>query len=93
MTEELRQFPREEVTIEVELHFLEESARTVITRNVSHGGLFIQLKDTEHYTMGEMVHLRYKNPLKDFAETEHDAIIVRHAEDGIAVVFVEMDEF
>ena len=40
-----------------------------------------------------MVHLRYKNPLKDFAETEHDGIIVRHAEEGIAVVFVEMDEF
>ena len=93
MTEELRQFPREEITIEVELHFLEESARTVITRNVSHGGLLIQLKDTEHYTMGEMVHLRYKNPLEDFAETEHDAIIVRHTEDGIAVAFIEMDEF
>lgn len=93
MTKELRQFPREEIKIEVELRLYEHAVQTAITRNVSQGGLFILLKDIEHFTLGEMVHLQYKNPLANSEETEKDAIIVRHAENGIAVAFVEMDEF
>ncbi len=93
MSENLRQFQRKEVKIEVELSFLEDSSRTVITRDVSEGGLFMQLKDITHYPMGEMVNLRYKDPLADFAETEKDAIVVRHAEDGIAVAFIEIGDF
>jgi len=93
MSENLRRFPRKEIQIEVELRFLEDNARTVITRNMSDGGLFMRLKDAEHYPMGEMVSLRFKNPLDDYTDTEKDGIVVRHAEDGIAVAFVEMDEF
>lgn len=93
MSENLRQFPRKEIQIEVELRFLEEDARTVITRNASEGGLFMLLKNVEHYTMGEMVNLRYKNPFGDFELTEKDAIIVRHGDAGIAVAFIEMEEF
>lgn len=93
MSENLRRFPRKEIQIEVELRFLEDNARTVITRDMSEGGLFMQLKDTDHYPMGEMVSMRFKNPLEDFADTEKDGIIVRRTDDGIAVAFVEMDEF
>ncbi|MBE9560907.1 MAG: PilZ domain-containing protein [Proteobacteria bacterium] len=93
MSENLRRFPRQEIQIEVELSFLEDSARTVITRDMSEGGLFMRLKDTEHYPMGEMVNLRFKDPLADFANTEKDGIIVRHTDDGIAVAFVEIDDF
>ena len=92
MSKNNRKFPREEVRIEVELRYLEDTSRTVITRDMSKGGLFMQLKDTEHYPMGEMVNLHFKNPLKDFEKTEKDAVIVRHAEDGIAVAFVEMGD-
>lgn len=88
-----RRFPRQEIQIEVELRFLEDNARTVITRDMSEGGLFMRLKDTDHYPMGEMVSVRFKNPLDDFVDTHKDAIIVRHSDDGIAVAFVEMDEF
>ena len=93
MSENLRRFPRQEIQIEVELRFLEDSARMVITRDMSEGGLFMRLNDTEHYPMGEMVSLRFKNPLEDFSYTEKDAIIVRHTEEGMAVAYVEMDEF
>lgn len=93
MSKNLRQFPRKEIHIEVELRFLEEAVLTVITRNASEGGLFMRLKNVEHYTMGEMVNVRFKNPFGDFEPTEKDAIIVRHAEDGIAIAFIEMEEF
>ncbi|VAW50424.1 hypothetical protein MNBD_GAMMA06-1718 [hydrothermal vent metagenome] len=93
MSENSRQFPRKDIQIEVELHFLEENTRTVITRDMSEGGLFMRLKDPDHYPMGEIVNLHFKNPLDDFAETEKDAIIVRQTDNGIAVAFVEMGDF
>ena len=93
MSENLRRFPRKEVQIEVELSFLEDNARTVITRDMSEGGLFMRLKDTDHYPMGEMVNLRFKDPMADFENTEKDGIIVRHTDDGIAVAYVEIEEF
>ncbi len=93
MSENQRKFPRKEIQIEVILRFLEDSSRTVITRDLSEGGMFMRVNDVERYPMGEMVNLHYKNPLREFEETEKDAIIVRHADDGIAVAFVEMEEF
>ena len=93
MSENNRQFPRKEIQIEVQLSFLGETPRTVITHDVSEGGLFMRLKDTDAYPMGEMVNLRFKDPLADFEDTEKDAIIVRHADDGIAVAYIEIDDF
>lgn len=93
MTENNRQFPRKNIQVEVELVFLSETPRTVITRDMSEGGLFMRLKDTEHYPMGEMVNLRFKNPLANFEATEKDGIIVRHTDDGIAVAYIEIDDF
>lgn len=93
MSENNRQFPRKEIQIEVELNFLGADSRTVITRDMSEGGLFMRLHDTEHYPMGEMVNLRFKDPLDDFKETEKDGIIVRHTDDGMAVAYIEIDGF
>ena len=93
MTENLRRFPRQEIQIEVELSFLEDNARTVITRDMSEGGLFLRLTDNEHDPMGEMGNLRFKDPMSDFVNTEKDGIIVRHTDDGIAVAYVEIDDF
>ncbi|MCK5395567.1 MAG: PilZ domain-containing protein [Gammaproteobacteria bacterium] len=93
MSDNKRQFPRQEIQIQVELSFLEDSPRTVITRDLSQGGLSMRLSNIEDYPMGEMVNLRFKNPLENFEETEKDAIIVRHTDNGIAVAFVEIDEF
>ena len=93
MSEDKRRFPRQEIQIEVELSFLEDTAHTVTTRNISEGGLFLQLKNADHYPMGEMVNLHFKNPLNNLEETEKDGVIVRHANDGIAIAFIEMEEF
>lgn len=92
MTENLRRHPRKEIEIEVELRFLKDDAHTATTRNMSEGGLFMCVKNPKRYPMGEIISLRFKNPLNDFCNTEKDAVIVRHSEDGIAVAFIEMDE-
>ena len=65
MTENQRQFTRQSLQIEVELQFLEDEPRTVITKNVSQGGLFLRLGNSEHYTMGEMITLNFKDPNED----------------------------
>lgn len=93
MSENQRQFPRKEIQIEVLLRFPENNSRTVITRDVSEGGLFMRLNDAENYPMGEMVNVRFKDPLADFEDTEKDAIIVRHTDDGIAIAYIEIDDF
>ena len=93
MSEDKRRFPRQEIQIEVELSFLEDTAHIVTTRNISEGGIFLQLKNADHYPMGEMVNLHFKNPLNNLEETEKDGVIVRHTNDGIAVAFIEMEEF
>ena len=93
MSKNLRKHPREEIHIEVELDFLEDDTRKVMTQDVSHGGLFIGLCNSEHYTMGEMVTINFKHPLENFEQTRKDAIIVRRTDAGIAVAFIEMGDF
>ena len=93
MTKNKRQFPRKEVQIEIELSFLKDNASTVVTHDMSQGGMFLQVDNSEHYPMGEMVNLRFKNPLDNYTKTVKDAVIVRHADNGIAIAFVEIDSF
>jgi len=93
MTENLRQFPRKQIQIEVELSFLEDSLRTAITRDISQGGLYIQLDNPDYYPMGEMINLRFNDPFGDNEETIKDGVIVRRTENGIGIAFIEMDEF
>ena len=93
MTENQRQFPRHSLQIEVVLQFLEDKPRTVLTKNVSQGGLFLTLRNAEHYTMGEMITLNFKDPLEDYINTNKDGIIVRHTDEGIAVAFIEIEGY
>ena len=93
MSKKQRQFERSRIKIDVTLSYLEESTRTVTTRDISEGGLFMQLDNPDHYLLGEMVNIKYIDPLAGDADTEKDAIIVRRAEKGIAIAFIEMDVF
>jgi hypothetical protein len=43
--------------------------------------------------MGEMIGLDFKNPFEGYTDTHKDGIIVRHSDKGIAVAFVEIEDF
>jgi c-di-GMP-binding flagellar brake protein YcgR len=93
MREENRRYPRKEIKVSVELTFLEERYQVVNTRDISEGGMFIEMNSHGKYPIGEMVHLHYLDPLNDDVDTFKDAIIVRIADDGIGVSYIEMDAF
>ncbi len=93
MTENNRKYTRHDVQVDVQLSFLENDARHVRTRDISDGGMFLEIANTSEYPLGEMVHLKYNNPSQDDQDTEKDAIIVRVADDGLGIAFVELNEF
>ncbi len=93
MTKELRKHCRKEIKVEVKLNYLEDDARTVNTINVSKGGVYLALDNPEHYTMGELVTLQFNDALEDIKDPFKNAVIVRQAGQGIAVAFIEMNDF
>ncbi len=93
MNEHLRAHPRKPIQIQVQLRFLDDAPIHLITRDISDGGLFLLTDEPEHFTLGELVNLQYKNPLQENSATEKDAAIVRISSKGIAVSFIEMDAF
>jgi c-di-GMP-binding flagellar brake protein YcgR len=93
MTENKRKYPRTEIKVNVELSFLENDSKIVKTRDVSAGGMFLVTDNAVHYPLGEMVHVHYLDPLNDEADTFKDAVVVRIADDGIGISFVEMDAY
>lgn len=93
MTENQRRFPRTEIKVNVELSFLDHGARIVKTRDISDGGMFLLTEDADQYPLGELVQVHFLDPLHDDADTFKDAVIVRVAEDGIAISYLEMEAF
>jgi c-di-GMP-binding flagellar brake protein YcgR len=93
MTEIHRSHPRHEIKINAALTYLSTDSRIVKTRDISASGMFLLLDNPDEFPIGEMVQIHYLDPLNDEADTFKDAIIVRVANDGIAVSFVELDEF
>ena len=85
MSENQRKYPRKEIRIEVALSFMEDQARSVITRDISEGGLFMMVDDPNYYPLGEMVSLAFQDPLNSLAHTHKEAIVVRHDAQGIGV--------
>lgn len=93
MSENQRKYPRHAIQVDVQLSFLDNEPRAVCTRDISEGGMFLDFKDTSGYPLGEMLHLKYNDPIHDNAETEVDAIIVRVADDGLGIAFISLDAF
>jgi len=93
MAENNRKYKRREIQVDVQLSFLENETRHVSTRDISEGGMFLEITDTSEYPLGEMVHLRYNDPDQDGLDTENDAIIVRVADDGLGISFIELNAF
>ena len=93
MSKNKRKHPRKEIKVSVELTFLDEPYTIVSTRDISEGGMFIEVKPAEKFPMGELVNVHYLDPLSEDEDKFKDAIIVRVANDGIGISFVEMAEF
>lgn len=93
MNENKRRYPRREIKVSVELAFHEERHQVVNTRDISEGGMFIEINGNGKYTIGELVHLHFLDPLNHDQDTFKDSIIVRVAGDGIAVSHIELDAF
>jgi c-di-GMP-binding flagellar brake protein YcgR len=93
MAEIHRSHTRHEIKINTALSCLSTDSRIVKTRDISEGGMFLLLDNPGDFPIGEIVQVHYLDPLNGDADTFKDAIIVRVAADGIAISFVELDEF
>lgn len=93
MTKNQRKHPRKEIKVSVELTFLDEPYTIVNTRDISEGGMFIEVRPADKFPIGELVNVHYLDPLDDDNDKFKDAVIVRVANDGIGISFVEMAEF
>jgi len=93
MSKNLRKHPRKQMKVSVELTFLDQPYAVVNTRNISEGGMFIEVNSAQNFPIGEMVSVHYLDPLNDDADTFKDAIIVHKADDGFGICFIEMTEF
>lgn len=93
MTENNRKYERHQIQVDVRLSYLEDGVTLVRTRDISDGGMFLEIDNASVYPLGEMVHLKYNDPTNENLETEMDAIIVRVADDGIGIAFVVLDAF
>lgn len=97
MSQDKRKYPRRPVDLELEIRFPSGQTRTVHTRDISEGGLFLLLSRTEQPMLGEMIGVQL---IGESATQEvlpsGEAIVVHCADDGIGVAFIEMeldDEF
>lgn len=93
MTENQRRYPRTEIKVNVELSFLDQDASIVKTRDISEGGMFLVTESASDFPLGEMVKVHFLDPLNDDNDTFKDAIIVRVAEDGLAISYIEIADF
>jgi len=88
-----RKHERRAVHVNVTLTFEDVNDSVTHTRDISDGGMFLELDNPQAYPIGEMVNIQYKNPFHDNMDTRLDAIVVRVADDGIGIAFVEIDGF
>ncbi|MCK4705309.1 MAG: PilZ domain-containing protein [Gammaproteobacteria bacterium] len=93
MSENNRRYERHDIQIDVMLTLMENEPLTIKTHDISEGGMFLATNSPSDFPLGEMVHIQYNNPLKNDAETELDAIIVRLTDNGVGIAFIEMDDF
>ena len=93
MVENHRKYERTAIEVDVELHFGENISTIAKTHDVSEGGMFLKLDDTSQFPLGDMVVVHFKDPLNNNQDTTKDAAIVRVADHGIAVAYVDLLAF
>ena len=93
MIENLRKYERTKIDIDVELSIGDSYSTNATTLDVSEGGMFLKIEETSQFPLGDMVIVSYKDPLNNNAETTKDAAIVRVADHGIAIAYVDLLAF
>ena len=93
MVENHRKYERTEIEVDVELSFGESITVHAKTHDVSEGGMFLKLDDSSQFPLGDMVIVRFKDPLNNNQDTTKDAAIVRVADHGIAIAYVDLLAF
>lgn len=93
MVENQRKYERTTIEVDVELSFGEDITTIAKTHDVSEGGMFLKLEDTSVFPLGDMVVVNFKDPLNNNQDTTKDAAIVRVADHGIAVAYVDLLAF
>ena len=89
MADNQRKYPRHKVNVNVQLSFLAYEPTPARTRDISDGGMFLEIDNSSEYQIGEILHLRYRNPFRDNRDTMIDAIVVRITSDGLGITFPE----
>ncbi len=89
MADDQRKSTRRELHVDVQLSFLAYEPTPARTRDISEGGMFIEVDNSSEYHVGEMLHLRYSDPFRDNADTFIDAVVVRITSDGLGIAFPE----
>jgi c-di-GMP-binding flagellar brake protein YcgR len=89
MAENKRKSPRHELRVDVQLSFLAHEPTPAKTRDISEGGMFLEVEDSSEYKVGEILHLRYSDPFHNNTDTVIDALVVRITSDGIGITFPE----
>ncbi len=87
MTDNKRKTPRREVHVNVQLSFLAYEPTPAKTRDISDGGMFIEVDNSSEYQIGEILHLRYSDPFHDNLDTTIDATVVHITSDGLGITF------
>ena len=93
MVDNNRKYERTEIQVDVELSFGTSITTMAKTHDVSEGGMFLSLDDTSPFPLGDMVIVRFQDPLHDNLDTTKDAAIVRVADHGIAIAYVDLLAF
>ena len=92
MADNKRKSPRREVHANVQLSFLAYEPTPARTRDVSEDGMFLEVNNSSEYQIGEILHLRYRDPFNDNVDTMIDAIVVRITSDGLGITFPELTQ-
>jgi hypothetical protein len=92
MTKDQRKYPRRPVVLDVELSFPSGETKTVKSRDISEGGLFLVMESRDQPMLGEVIGVRL---LGDSASVETlpsaAAIVVHQSNEGMGVAFIVME--
>ena len=93
MSQEKRKYARREAYFEVELGIPSGETHVVHTRDISEGGVFLLLGDTQRPIIGEVVTVKIHEEAQSKGETfpSGDAVVVRQEEEGIGLAFIELE--